>query len=714
MQKLPDPDEFINEIESPDACELIANAIYKAACESKKPNPPPPQPQQPSRNAPDRWKKLVTKGDPKLIWRAINWDGSFESAPDVSESPTDQEFANHFENLLNPPNGPETINIPRSNVTIPVLDDEIHPNEVLDGIKSMKPNKASGPDGIGPGLLRMLPMAWIILVTLMFNVVFHGVYPLAWMISKFFTIFKKGNRRDPNNYRGISILCALAKLYDVILNNRFTQWYRPHVEQAGAQRGRGCAEQILTIRLLIDIARKRGLTLYVAFIDYVKAYDKVNRNLLLDMLAAKGCGDRFLSAIGQSLKRSVNVIGSASFFSSSGVRQGGSTSCSLFTLVIDYTIEKMREIADDGWLLALHMLLLMDDTVVLATSRQRMREKLLVLQRAATEIGMELHPDKSLFFAINAIDLSPFYLDFGVIVGYSDVYGYLGTPVSNEKISEQIKRHMKSKCRDVSKFSAFLAKHPDAPFSIKRTVWFSAVTSAVLYSCETWLTRDLSCVNPQYRRTVKELLGVRQSTPTNLLISESGIPDAKAFIFYRQISFLSKLRASPGYQGSPVQKAIDMAVAAQSPMGRHMLYLNTLQIDPRRQCIMDSQADITLGDSSRREAYKSINPSLSVHPMYTSKNVSELMRISTTRLRLGSHYLKIETGRWSRLERHLRLCPCGQVQDETHVLLSCPHSDNLRTQYHELDFSSLAALMDGEPSDVTSYCHKVLMKMYDL
>ena len=117
---------------------------------------------------------------------------------------------------------------------------------------------------------------------------------------------------------------------------------------------------------------------------------------------------------------------------------------------------------------------------------------------------------------------------------------------------------------------------------------------------------------------------------------------------------------------------------------------------------------------NKQNKKKSINPSLSVHPMYTSKNVSELMRISTTRLRLGSHYLKIETGRWSRLERHLRLCPCGQVQDETHVLLSCPHSDNLRTQYRELDFSSLAALMDGEPSDVTSYCHKVLMKMYDL
>ena len=73
----------------------------------------------------------------------------------------------------------------------------------------------------------------------------------------------------------------------------------------------------------------------------------------------------------------------AVFPSSSGVRQGGATSCSLFALVIDYTIEKMREIADDGWLMALHMLLLMDDTAVLATTRERMQFKLHVLQSAA-------------------------------------------------------------------------------------------------------------------------------------------------------------------------------------------------------------------------------------------------------------------------------------------------------------------------------------------
>ena len=52
---------------------------------------------------------------------------------------------------------------------------------------------------------------------------------------------------------------------------------------------------------LIDYARKSKQTLYIVFIDYVKACDKVNMNALLQLLASKGCGKRFIQAIGNSL-----------------------------------------------------------------------------------------------------------------------------------------------------------------------------------------------------------------------------------------------------------------------------------------------------------------------------------------------------------------------------------------------------------------------------
>ena len=65
--------------------------------------------------------------------------------------------------------------------------------------------------------VKCLPDTWILLLTALFNVVFAGRYPLQWLISKVFNIYKKGNRLDTGNYRGISILVALAKLYDIIL-----------------------------------------------------------------------------------------------------------------------------------------------------------------------------------------------------------------------------------------------------------------------------------------------------------------------------------------------------------------------------------------------------------------------------------------------------------------------------------------------------------------
>ena len=153
---------------------------------------------------------------------------------------------------------------------------------------------------------------------------------------------------DPNNYRGISIPAALGKIYDLVLCRRFTLWYKPKYEQAGAQKGRGCEEQILTLRLLIDIARKSNRTLYVTFIDYVKAYDKVNRYKLLEILDSRGCGTKFLNALSNSMCNSYGVIGGETFRATAGVRQGASLSCPLFTLYIEATISAISSGGTDG------------------------------------------------------------------------------------------------------------------------------------------------------------------------------------------------------------------------------------------------------------------------------------------------------------------------------------------------------------------------------
>ena len=62
-------------------------------------------------------------------------------------------------------------------------------------------------------------------------------------------------------------------------------------------------------------------------------------------------------------------------------------------------------------------------------------------------------------------------------------------------------------------------------------------------------------------------------------------------------------------------------------------------------------------------------------------------------MRLASHHLKIETGRWSRLPREQRLCQCGQVQTEEHVILNCVLLNNAR-ENSDLNFTNLRTISE--------------------
>lgn len=108
-----------------------------------------------------------------------------------------------------------------SEASIPVLDEVITPYEVKHQMKLLHPDKACGPDGLAPGILKLLPAQWILLLTNIFNsIIFSEEYPLLWINARLCTIFKKGDRGNARNCRGISIINCMAKLYDMILYSR--------------------------------------------------------------------------------------------------------------------------------------------------------------------------------------------------------------------------------------------------------------------------------------------------------------------------------------------------------------------------------------------------------------------------------------------------------------------------------------------------------------
>ena len=165
----------------------------------------------------DRWERLMEENDEAQLWRAISWRGELSpssSTQNVAFSPTEYEFKEHFERMYNPP----SVFVPnvdelQSDVYIPVLDDPILPQEVQDQVKRLKCSKACGPDGVPPGIFKLLPPAWILTITMLFNSIFtSAIYPSSWVTAKLFTVFKRGSRTVVSNYRGISVINGFAKL----------------------------------------------------------------------------------------------------------------------------------------------------------------------------------------------------------------------------------------------------------------------------------------------------------------------------------------------------------------------------------------------------------------------------------------------------------------------------------------------------------------------
>ena len=138
-------------------CAEVSDFIYLSASNARASAPEQPD------LSPDlsRWQRIIDCDDPKMLWRAIDWKGEFDPAPE-KEKPSDEEFQQHLEQLLNPEHLNDEWPIVDNQVTIPLLDDPVDVKECEYVInKQLKPRKLAGPDGNSPGTFHLFPTQWI-------------------------------------------------------------------------------------------------------------------------------------------------------------------------------------------------------------------------------------------------------------------------------------------------------------------------------------------------------------------------------------------------------------------------------------------------------------------------------------------------------------------------------------------------------------------------
>lgn len=507
---------------------------------------------------------------------------------------------------------------------------------------------------------------------------------------------------------------SLAKLYDLLLCRRLEKWYKPDREQAGAQSGRGCMEQILCLRLLMDYALSKNKKLYITFVDFSKAYDLVPRGALLRLLVSLGCGAVMVAAIAALYSDTKLILGTAVVTASIGVRQGSPTSCLLFTAYVNPLITSLKAACDDdGFLSWIHSLLLMDDTIILATTREKCEQKVSVLLRYCAESGMKINQSKTKFMVVNGDleDRQPVTLgDFAI--QNCESYVYLGAIFTQDgKLASTIEAHCKSKQPHVLKFAGFVAKNCDFPFWIKRKVMESALMSAILYSAESWLCKDYGPAQTMYNSVVKSLLGVRRTTPNDICLIEAGCTPLSQRIRIAQRNLIQKLISDRRFAyRDPFYTIWEMCSRENTRAAR---YINQLLAEPPCDALHVIKNRITASTGTKFVTYSTIiNPTLTVHHAYSqSMSVPEVDRVIFTRLRTSSHNLAIERGRWSRIPNENRLCSCGQsVQTEAHILLECGQNQYVRDENSELDYSSVSNYFDNQ--NVKKMC-RTTRKLYE-
>ena len=288
------------------------------------------------------------------------------------------------------------------------LDQPIDTQEVKKVIEKAKFNKSIGIDNLPNEIFKNGKSTEVI--TKLFNKVYDtSIVPTIWRLAIIKPIPKNSTMdpRLPLQYRGISLLSTVYKLYASVLNNRIVNVAEGNQcfvdEQNGFRKNRSCSDHLFTLTSIIRNRKHRKLSTYVAFVDLEKAFDRIDRTLLYYKLRNMGFGGKIYQAVKTiyqkcSARININDYLTNNFSSEFGVRQGDSLSPTLFGLFINDLATDLNNsgnginIEND---LSVKVLMFADDLAILSESEQDLQNMIQSLYTWCKKWRMKVNVNKT-------------------------------------------------------------------------------------------------------------------------------------------------------------------------------------------------------------------------------------------------------------------------------------------------------------------------------
>ena len=227
--------------------------------------------------------------------------------------------------------------------------------------------------------------------------------PRDWQTGVIIPIFKKRNRKQCTNYRGISLLSLPGNLYAKCLERKCREFVESKLQdgQCGFRPGRSITNQIFTLKQIFEKSWEYGKDLFACFVDFEQAYDRVPRDKLRKVLQEYGVNGQLLRAIESfycRLEVCVRVNGKLSkpFHASVGLRQGCVLTPHIFIVNMNW-IDKSSQ-ADACATIGnckISRLLFADDLVLLSFTESGLHPALNSFADACEAAGMKISTAKT-------------------------------------------------------------------------------------------------------------------------------------------------------------------------------------------------------------------------------------------------------------------------------------------------------------------------------
>ena len=395
--------------------------------------------------------------------------------------------------------------------------------------------------------------------------------------AKIVTLYKnKGDRSDCNNYRGISLLSIVGKLYSRVVLMRLQKLAeRVYPEsQCGFRAERSTVDIIFSLRQLQEKCREQQKSLYVAFVDLTKAFDMVSREGLFNILLIIGCFPKLhkiIKTMHDDMRATVQYEGTISepVDVKSGVKQGCVLAPTLFSIFFSMVLKHAYGTSTEGVYLhtrsdgklfnlarlrvktkirevLIRDLLFADDAAVTSHTEQDLQCLTDRLSQACKDFGLTISLKKTNVMGQD-VDTLPVITINNYKLDVTHQFTYLGSIISdNLSLDAEINRRIGMAATTLGWLTTCVWKNPKLTVTTKMTVYNGCIISTLLYGSEAWTTytKHERKLKGFHLRSLRRILGINWSdrVPNAQVLERAGLSTMYTLLRKRRLRWLGHVR----------------------------------------------------------------------------------------------------------------------------------------------------------------------------